>query len=54
MINVFNKSEVFKKNKLESLKLIQTGGSKINREVFEEFQKDLIHTLVIQGYGKFK
>ncbi|XP_003426690.1 4-coumarate--CoA ligase 1 [Nasonia vitripennis] len=51
MINVFNKSEVFKKHKVESLKLIQTGGSKINREVFEEFQNSIPHTLILQGYG---
>lgn len=52
MINVFNKAEVFKKYELPSLKLVQTGGSKINREVFEEFQNTLPHTLVLQGYGK--
>lgn len=51
MINVLNKAGVFKRYGLESLELIQTGGSKINREVFEEFQNSLPHTLVIQGYG---
>ncbi|XP_058797692.1 uncharacterized protein LOC131667933 [Phymastichus coffea] len=51
MINVLNKADVFKKYDLPSLKLIQTGGSKINREVFEKFQNSLPNTLVIQGYG---
>ena len=51
MINVFNKSGVFKKYGLESLKLIQTGGSKINRDIFDEFQNDIPNTKVIQGYG---
>ena len=52
LMYVFNKSKLLKNRELESLKLIQFGGSKINRELCEEFQADLPNTLVIQGYGK--
>lgn len=53
MINVFNKSEVLKKYKVPTLKLLMTGGSKINHEIFEIFQNSLPNTLVFQGYGRY-
>ncbi|KAL7306983.1 hypothetical protein TKK_0000734 [Trichogramma kaykai] len=51
VINVFNKARVFKRYGLESLKLIQTGGSKISRDIFESFQVDLPRVTVLQGYA---
>ena len=45
------KTNILKKYKLPSLKLVIFGGSKINSKVLDEFKNSLPHTIVLQAYG---
>ena len=55
-IAYYIKSDILtsKKYDLSSLKIVMTGGSKVPKEVVNEFKKQLPHVLFCSGYGTNK
>ena len=51
MITHWCKANVIKNYKLESLKMVLTGGAKLTREIMIQFRKSIPHVMMGQGYG---
>ncbi|KAJ8681810.1 hypothetical protein QAD02_017602, partial [Eretmocerus hayati] len=51
VVSLLSRSKVFTRYKCESLKFLMTTGERMTREILQDLQNSLPHTLVINSYG---